>query len=275
LGGLSKKSFLVKQLSRDPHVPSILISTGNMLFPKTVLPEELTAARTTADGFLQATRTMGGSVMGVGALDLAGGFSALLPYHQPPDFSLVSLNLVHPQTTKPIFSPVSWKMAGEVRIAVLGLTDHTAVSAEEGFQVIPWQDCLEQTLREVKGKADFILLLSNYPMAENQAIARKMKDIDCILQAGHVIGNVAPILTNNTLISQTEIRGKYLGVLDIEWNGRGQWQETTQSASQAGTSRYSNRFIAMPISMHNDPAVEAIVKQTQRRLDKIRQQGNR
>jgi 2',3'-cyclic-nucleotide 2'-phosphodiesterase (5'-nucleotidase family) len=273
LGGLSKKAFLVKGLSQDANYPALLISSGNMLFPKTVSPDGHAAARITAEGVIQATRTMGGTVMGVGSLDLAGGIAFLQSQQQPPAFTFVSLNLVRPGTTEPIFAPVAWLRAGKIRLAVLGLTDHTAIASGAGFQVIPWQNCLQQALTKITPKADFIVLLSNYPTAENQAIARKLASIDCILQAGHVLGNVAPILSANALISQTEIRGKYLGVLDIEWNGRGTWQEATTIAPNAGASRYGNRFIAIPPAVGDDPAVLAIVKQAQRRLDKLRQRG--
>jgi 2',3'-cyclic-nucleotide 2'-phosphodiesterase (5'-nucleotidase family) len=274
LGGLSKKSFLVKELSRESLYPALLLSSGNMLFPRTVPPEERAAARITAEGLVQATRAMGGTVMGVGSLDLSGGLSFLQSIHHPPDFTLVSSNLVHPDSETPLFAPVVHQRVGELRVAFVGLTDHTTVAAGEGFKVLPWQQALEQRLAAVQEEADFILLLSNYPMAENQAIARKLATIDCIFQAGHVIGNVAPTRTRNALISQTDIRGKYLGVLDIAWNGRGLWAKGLTSAPEGKDSRYRHRFVSLPISAHSDPEVEAIVKQTQRRLNSLRRQGS-
>lgn len=268
MGGLSKKSFLVKELSADPHTPAVLINSGNMLFKKGVTADEMPAARIAAETIVAATRTMGGKVMGVGDLDLAAGLPLLRSFHQPPGCSLLSLNLVQPGTSKPLFAPVSWHQAGELRLAILGLTDHSIVAGGEGFQVIPWQKCLERAVAEVKDKADFILLLSNYSLAENQAIARKIPAIDCILQAGHVIGNMEPTVVKNTLISQTDIRGKYVGILDIDWNGHGRWREGTTSAPDGAASTYRNRFEALKLSLRNDPEVETQVKQAQRRLEK-------
>lgn len=269
MGGLSKKSFFVKGLSTDPKAPAVLINSGNMLFKKEVTTAEMPAARIAAETILAATRTMGGKVMGIGDLDLAAGLPLLRATHQPPDFSLLSINLVQPGTDKPLFAPVTWHQAGALRVAILGLTDHTLVASGEGFQVLPWQQCLEQAVAEVKGKADFILLLSNYALAENQEIARKIPAIDCILQSGHVLGNMQPTVVKNTLISQTEIRGKYVGVLDIDWNGHGRWREATPViASGDDASTYRNSFEALKLSLRNDPAVEALVKDAQRRLEK-------
>lgn len=272
MGGLSKKASLLRGLATDPTQPTLLISSGNMLLKKEAPPENLQTASVTANAVAQATRTMGGKVMGVGNLDLSAGLSLLKPLHQPPDFSLLSANLVAPGSTKPLFAPVSWAMAGDVHIAILGITDHQAVSGGEGFQVLPWQDVLKKTLAAVQPTADFILLLSNYSLAENQDIARTFGEIDCILQAGHVIGNMVPIVIKNTLISQTDIRGKYVGVLDIQWNGHGRWKDTATGADSSNTSAYSNRYVALKMSMRNDPTVEAIVKQAQRQLEKIEHQ---
>ena len=141
-----------------------------------------------------------------------------------PTFTLLSANLVDGKTLQPVFAPYTWSVAGKLRVAVIGLTDDQSVIVEEGVRILPWKQVLESTLATVQSEADFILLLSNFSMAENQEIARSYDQIDCILQVGHVLGNKVPMVIKNTLISQTDIRGKYVGVLDIEWNGHRSWQ---------------------------------------------------
>ena len=247
-----------------------MINSGNMLFPTPPPPGELETAAINARTVVQATRTMGGKTMGIGNLDLAAGITLLQSVHQPPDFSLLSANLVAPAATTPIFAPVSWATAGDLQVAIIALTDHQGLATAEEFRVLPWEDVLEPVLATIASKADFILLLSNYPMAENQSIARRFDRIDCILQAGHVLGNKMPIIIKNTLISQTDIRGKYLGVLDIQWNGHGRWKEAVSPGAESDDSTYSNRFIALKMSLRNDPEVEAIVKQAQRTIAKTK-----
>ncbi len=272
MGGLSKKAFLTKQLTADPNRPALIVNSGNLLFPADVLPpENMAAAKITAAGVIEANQKMGGVVAGVGSRDLAAGIAFLRQRHQPPGWSWVSLNLVDPETRKPLLAPVLWRQVNGLKIAVLGLADHTAVRAEAGeTQALAWRDSLPAVLAEVQGEADFILLLSNYSLPDNQDIARSHDAIDLILQSGHVVGNMTPLLVNKTLIAQTETRGKYLGVLDVNWNGHGRWQEgepSSPAATEGKTSIFANRFVALKLSVANDPEVEAVVRQTRRQLD--------
>lgn len=273
MGGLSKKAFVTKQLAADPNRPALVVNSGNLLFPADVLPpEDMAAARITAGGVIEANRKMGGNVAGVGSRDLAAGIAFLRQHQKPPGWSWVSLNLVDPGTRKPLLAPVLWRQVNGLKVAVLGLVDPETVRVEAGeAMALSWRDSLPAVLAEVKDKADFILLLSNYSLADNQDIARNNDGVDLILQAGHVVGNMTPLTVNKTLITQTETRGKYLGVLDVNWNGHGRWQEgelSSPAAAEGKASVFANRFVALKLSVPNDPEVEAMVQQTQRQLDK-------
>jgi 2',3'-cyclic-nucleotide 2'-phosphodiesterase (5'-nucleotidase family) len=279
LGGLSKKSFLIKGLVADPKQASLIIDSGNLLFKtETLASDNPEAEKIAATGIMQATRAMGGTLAGVGTRDLAAGISFLQQHQKPPAFTWLSLNIVDPATQKPLFTPVLRRQAGEVKIAVLALTDHTAFENKPGaFQVLNWRDILPDALAKAKQDADFILLLSNYSFVENKEIARSYDAIDLILQAGHAVGNMAPILINRTLISQTETRGKYLGVMDIDWKGHGRWNEgsASQQISEKGLqqSTYTNRFIALKPSIPNEAEVEALLRKTQEMIDKQKGQS--
>ncbi len=258
----------------DPKFASLIVNSGNLLFKtETLPPDGLEAAKISADGIMQATRKMGGTLAGIGTRDLAAGITFLQQYQKPPAFTWISLNIVDPATQKPLFTPLLLQQAGGLKVAVLGITDHTALLNQSGnFQVVNWRESLQAVLDELQHKADFILLLSNYSLAENQEIARSCNAIDLILQSGHVIGNMTPILINQTLISQTETRGKYLGVMDVEWNGHGRWGEGDTPREEPGKgsqpSTYTNRFIALTPSIANEPEVETLVRQTQKKIDK-------
>lgn len=272
MGGLSKKAFITKTLTNDSHYPALIVNSGNLLFKTDILqPEEAETARIAADGVYQATRKTGALIAGVGSRDLAAGTAFLSQFHQPPHFTWLSLNLVHPSNRQPLFTPIHWQQVNGINIAVLALTDHTAPSAQgNDFLALPWQQSLPEVLAQVEQQADFVLLLSNYSLIDNQEIARHHRAIDLILQSGHAIGNRTPLVVNNTLIAQTETRGKYLGVLNVDWNGHGRWREGQPGAATPDdkpASTYSNRFIALKPSITNDPEVEAIVQQTKMRLD--------
>ena len=275
MGGLSKKASLIKGLVAEPGKPALIVNGGNLLFKTDTLePNNREAATITADGIMQATRVMGGTMAGVGTRDLAAGIEFLRQYQTPPAFTWLSLNIVDPATRKPLFAPVLRREVGGLKIAVLALTDHRALQNKGGdFQATPWREILPNALASLRHDTDFIILLSNYDLAENQDIARTCSAVDLILQSGHAIGNMSPLQINQTLISQAETRGKYLGVLDIDWNGHGRWSEgntpVSQPKSEQQATTYANRFIPLKVSMPNDPEIEALVQKTQQRIDKL------
>lgn len=248
-----------------------MVTGGNLLFEREQLaPEGAEAAKVAADGLLQASRKMGVTFAGIGSRDLAAGIAFLQRSQQPPAFTWLSANLLDPATRKPLFPVVLHRQVGGVKVAILALTDHTAMpKGADTLLVADWRTVLPDLLAKVEKEADFILVLSNYSFSENQEIARTHSTIDLILQAGHAIGNMNPTPINKALLAQTEIRGKYLGVLDIDWNGHGRWSEGAQSTKEPSASTYAHRFIALKQSLISDPEIEALVKQTQRRMDNL------
>lgn len=275
MGGLSKKASLINELRRDTHRPTLMVAGGNLLFPSDRLDADaVEKAKITAGGVLEATQKMGATFAAVGSRDLAAGPSWLQQSHKPPTFSWLSANLVQPTSRKPFFTPVLHRQVGGVKIAIVGVTDHTVFTEKQSdFLVKDWRDSLPAVVAAAEKEADCVLLLSNYSYSENQEIARNIPSIDLILQIGHAIGNMDPVPVNNAMIAQTEIRGKYLGVLEIDWLKRGSWHERTAAPSNEEKKQtatlYSNRFIPLKQSLTSDPEIEALVKQTQRRLDQL------
>lgn len=274
MGGLSKKAHLINTLARQGQ-PTLVVESGNLLFKADVVPPaELVAARIGAEAIANAIRRMGATFAGIGSRDLAGGIDFLRHLHQPPAFTWLSLNLVDPTSGQPLFSPLLHQQAGGLRLVVLGLTDHQAFAdqALSGGSVLPWRQVLSQAVARVAGQADFVLLLSNYSYTENREIARACAGIDLILQSGHVGGNMHPIIFDRTLLAQTEIRGRSLGVLDINWQGHVPWREGSAgrvSLSKPQPSTFSNRFIALTPALPDDPAIETLVRQTRSQMKRL------
>lgn len=262
----------------EPGRPALVINGGNLLFKADSLePAGLEAGKIAAEAIMAATTRMGGSLAGVGSTDLAAGLAFVRQFHQPPGFTWLSLNLLDPATGKPLLTPMVRREVGGLKIAVLAIIDHEALQQRHGdFQAVPWRQVLAAALDGLRPEVDFILLLSNYGLAENQDIARTCPDLDLILQAGHAVGNMSPLLVNRTLIAQAETRGKYLGVLDIDWNGPGRWSEEHQPQGQAKggpASTFANRFIALKLSMSNDAEIEQLVRRTQQRIEQLPPMG--
>jgi 2',3'-cyclic-nucleotide 2'-phosphodiesterase (5'-nucleotidase family) len=273
LGGLSKKASTIKELTNSQAKPTLFIDSGNLLFKAgSMLPESLAKTKIAADGIFRAHQAMGATFAGVGNWDLAAGVGFLRQFHRPPAFSWLSLNLIDPVSRKPLFLPWVTREIGGLRLAILALTDHTApATPHRDFIILPWRESLPQILRQIEARTDLIVLLSNYSFVENKEIARSHGSIDLILQSGHVAGNLHPIVIQQTLIAQTDTRGRYLGQLDIAWNGRGRWTGTIApptTGGQPSPSTFAGRFIALVPSIPDDPQINQIVQQTKRRLVK-------
>jgi len=255
----------------------LLVTGGNLLFERDQLaPGSEAAATIAAKGVLRACQKMGVAFAGVGVRDLAAGSALLKASHQPPAFTWLSLNLVDPATRQPLFAPMIQRRVGATTIAVLALTDHTALAGGTGeFLALDWRAALPPVLAKAEQEADFILLLSNYSYSENLEIAKAHGSIDLILQTGHVAGNMRPLPIYRSLLTQTDVRGKYVGILDIDWHGRNGWSEEGEPVrgrnAKGPVSTYANRFIALSQSLPVAPEIETLVRQTQQQIERLRQ----
>lgn len=248
------------------------MDAGNLLFKEGALPATAgaaEAARIRAAGVVAIHRAMGLRHAGIGACDLAAG-PAFLRSLASSDFMWLSLNLYDSQGERPLFPGSTLDRAGGLSVALLALTDHRDENAKgtRGYSIRPWKEVLPGALAQLRPQADILVLLSNYPLSENQTIARLCPEVDLIFQAGHVMGNVPPVRAGNALISQSESRGRYVGILELDWQGRGRWQERGSgplTQDEGAVSGYRQRFLPLSASMPDSPALAAQIRQTEER----------
>lgn len=276
MGGLSKKAALFNTLSSTSDTPALLLDAGNQLFKQSALPAaptEAEAARIRARGIVLAHQTMGLQFAAIGTHDLAAGPNFLKEI-AGSGFTWLSLNLSNQQNDGLLFPGYVLRQAGQLTVAVLALTNHDSATPADGssYHIRPWREVLPAAMAQLRQRAHLIILLSNYPLGENREIARTFPQIDLIFQSGHAMGNMPPIAVGNTLINQTETRGRYMGLLEIDWQGRGSWRQPGKSAlsayDRAGSS-FRQRFIPLNASMENDPAIDALVRQTEKQAQAL------
>ena len=231
MGGLSRKAALLKQLAGRDHGPVLALDSGALLFKQRLLPpSRLPALRAEADGIIESYAHMGYTASGIAPQDLAGGIDYLIRTREKAGLTWLSMNLVRPTDEKPLFLPFIIKKIGAAKLAVLGLTDsssrpNTKNQDPERYRILPWQEVLADTLTQVRGRAEMIIVLSSYPYSVNEQIARRFHNIHLILQSGHSATNIPPKKIGNTLICQAGGEGKYLGKMEIHWAPSHQWRE--------------------------------------------------
>ncbi|MFV0438179.1 MAG: hypothetical protein ACK5PS_12430 [Desulfopila sp.] len=211
--------------------PLLLVDSGNILFghlgKKRLQAEDLLSA--TAIG--EIYRDLGYDAMAVGPYDLANGVEFLhqLARHGIP---WVSANLLTPEG-EALLTPWVVRQRGPYRIGILALT---AAESGPGYRIAPWQEVLPRHLDTLFSRgADFLVLLSNLDQASNTVIAERYPQINLIVSADPMAGNMVPRIHRNTLFSQSHSLGKYLGILHIKWTEVGLWQETIQQRDPAVT----------------------------------------
>ncbi len=268
MGGLSKKAAFLNTIRKENTSSLLLIDAGNSLFKEQHLPATANAAeaaRIKAAGVVAAYRAMGLHHAGIGTHDLAAG-PVFLKEIAGDGFTWLSANLVDRHSGQPLFPASTTVRVGGLSVAVVALTGQDS-AAHADYGIRPWQEVLPALVAELRPQAHMLVLLSNYPLSENRKIATACPGLDLIFQSGHVMGNVPPIRTGNALISQSESRGRYVGVLEVDWQGPGRWRQHGSGplADDKAISSYRQRFVPLSVAMPDDPSLDAQIRQVEER----------
>jgi len=227
LGGLSKKAFQVEENRRDSNLPVLVIDGGALLFrSEQTDPDQAGQAGIIATALVDSYNLMAYDAVGVSSRDLAGGVEFLLALQDRAKFAWLSANLLDQKTGRPIFKPYLEIPAGNLRVAVVGLTDPTAeLRAEIGgdYQLVEWPKILPGLIETLQERNDFIILLTGYSTANSRKIAATCPQINLIIPAFSVTNRPPEIISDTTMLTQTSRKGEYLGVLTIHPKASGRW----------------------------------------------------
>jgi 2',3'-cyclic-nucleotide 2'-phosphodiesterase (5'-nucleotidase family) len=172
-----------------------------------------------ARGIAKAYILMGYDAIALSASDVMNG-DLFLKETLNDGFPWISANVVD-NNGQPITRPYILKTINSIKIAIIGLTDTLLVAGQ--YSTIDYTSPLTTLLNQLTAESDMIILLSNLQANVNQEIAKQFPEIDIIFSSDRSLGKMAPKVVNNTLITQTSSRGKYLGKLDVEWNNGNTW----------------------------------------------------
>jgi len=176
--------------------------------------------------------------VGIAAQDLAGGMDLLKEIQNKQKLNWLSMNLVDSTTNKTIFAPSVDTKIGNINVSILGVTDERAGNGKDvGYDLLPWQEVLPEVVAKVDTRADMIILLSSYPDNINKEIARTVQGIDLILESAHGSSNQNPRKVEDTLLARVGARGKYVGMMRINWTDAGQWGQNYSELIRAEQNR--------------------------------------
>ncbi|MCF6289448.1 MAG: hypothetical protein L3J03_00365 [Desulfobacterales bacterium] len=277
MGGLSKKAFQLNRLRENPGPPALTLDSGNLLFkPGHLTGARLDQAKIAAAGIARAYDLMRFDAVAVGNSDLAGGLDFLLDLNRRAAFPWLSANLVRRGDSSPLFTPYTVITRDDLTIGVIGITNDNAQPRPvlpDDVVILPWRRVLPDTVAGLKDKCDLVILLSNYSLAENRAIADSVDGIRLIIQSSPSPANLPPLVVKNTLICQTGKQGKYLGWLRI--NRQKSWQPGNRQEEDATPSTFSNSYISMTTSLPDQPEILALVKRIKEDISRAGQRTAR
>jgi Cytochrome c554 and c-prime len=222
LGGLSKKVYQIKTLSKQNNTGKLLLDSGNLLFKRPRISNGPNQEKLTADTIVEIYQDLSYDAVGVGPLDLAAGMD-FIQRSNSKDFPWVSANIID-STGKPVFRQWINKQSGDIKVIITAITANPA-SIPEGIEIEPWKRAIPDLLDQIR-KEDtnaFIILLSTLSNEENRRIGELFPDISLLIGADMHKGNMSPQLFNNSLLTQTAKQGKHQGVLEIHFGNKRQW----------------------------------------------------
>jgi 5'-nucleotidase/UDP-sugar diphosphatase len=149
-----------------------------------------------------------------------------------------------------------------LRVAVIGVvTADTPTTTHPrnvaGLKFAPPDASVARCLKDLKGKADLVVVLSHIGYAADRALAAQVPGIDVII-GGHSHTRLeAPAVVNHTIIGQAWEHAKALGVLDLD-------------LKDGKIVKFSGHLQEIkPIPGQEDKAIEKIVEKYSHKVDAV------
>jgi len=220
----------VKDQKSDSQTPLLLVDAGNLLFKKGDSSTN-PVAMITAHGIARAYRTLSYDAVAVSPQDMNAGRD-FFRTSQTNGFPWISANIFD-DDERLVFPPmVIVKRSGAPDVGIIGLTG----KSENGSfwaRIGDWRETLAEHLAQLRSTCGLVILLSNLSDDENIEIAKNFPQIDVIVASSPTrYGNQAPQMVGNSLITQSDGRGKYLGKLELKWHPQGSWLVTSPAESK-------------------------------------------
>lgn len=278
LGGLARRVEMVEKI-RSQGKPFLVVDSGDLFFDRKGAndPQKNLAK---AEILAKAYKKMGVAAVNVGDLDLLAGVE-FLQKKAGEGLPLISANLAEASTGKPLFKAYQVVEAGSFKIGFLGLVGpemDPQVRKAAGDKVSfldPWE-AAKKTLEELRGKVDFMVVLSDMGMARDQRLARENPDIHLILGGHDGRFLSSPPQEGSAWIFQSYHNGMYLGrlTLKLEHPHTPLRDEGRASRLQQELARVDGRIKAHEKARgeHPSPSVERSLKQLQEQKSRLEQE---
>ncbi|MBS57028.1 MAG: hypothetical protein CMP16_04045 [Rickettsiales bacterium] len=215
MGGLARKSTIINNNKSDGY-EVLIADAGNLFFKKDNLSPGVTmeTAKATAEIIVSCFNEIGCDVFSPSSQDFAGGYEFLKSLENKSNFPFISANIFSKYGQK-IFDPYIIENIKGKKIAFIGLSskfESEEISVEEPFKI------LDKVLKDIKSKADMVVLLFNASDKDLNILKSKNYNIDLAIRSR---SNLPAKTSNdggvyNIPIYSLGSRGKYVYDFDIK-----------------------------------------------------------
>lgn len=107
----------------------------------------------------------------------------------------------------------------DLRVGFLGLSSPDLVKPNSGFSALDPEESVARVKAEILSKVDLLIVLADLPRAVATRLALKHPEIHAIILAEKQFVFHKPEQINNALIVSSIERGRYLGQLELDFDG--------------------------------------------------------
>lgn len=208
LGGMAWLAATVEDLRKER--PAILLAAGDMI------QGDNWANLFQGESVIEMMNAMKFDAMVVGNHEFDFGQDVLRKRIADASFPVLAANVQGMEGLKPYML----KEISGIKIAVIGVvTEETPLTTHPrnvaGLKFITPENALNKYFKELRQKADVIIVLSHIGHNADRVLAEKVSGIDVVV-GGHSHTKVLqPVVIGKTLVVQAWEHGKALGVLDL------------------------------------------------------------
>ena len=212
-GGISERVTLLKNL-RSKEEPFLLVDGGNMvnLFGSYDLG---------ASCVMRIMNLMEYDAAGAGLQEMFHGVNSALKMRDEAKFSLLSATITKNSDGTNVFEPYVITRVGENSVVIISVCDSTCLIRNlppkvNDYSFLPKTDILNNALREISSKSDFIVVLSQLSPDENKKMLINFPIIDLIVESNHNKKYDPSVATPDGVIVSSGRSGQFIGLITLE-----------------------------------------------------------
>jgi 2',3'-cyclic-nucleotide 2'-phosphodiesterase (5'-nucleotidase family) len=196
----------------------VILDAGEVLFDSPiVLDNTRSADEYKARNIIKGYEEIGCNAINIGGYELAGGVKFLQSIMDSTDIPFISANLRNKSTGKLFTDPYVIVDREPFRVGVIGLTS----LLKDGNKFIVMDDIYEsgkKYMKEIRKKADIVIMLVNADRKEKQVLQDEFKDADYIVISRDIARTKQgqPHQKNVTPVFCPGKQGKYMAFMEMD-----------------------------------------------------------